>query len=48
MKSRKPAGSFAPHEIQRFILPITISSIVIMAGLIMEDLLDNSTPKYQI
>jgi diguanylate cyclase (GGDEF)-like protein len=34
MKSRKPIESFAPHEIQRFILPITLSSIVIMSGLI--------------
>jgi diguanylate cyclase (GGDEF)-like protein len=40
MKSRKPAGSFAPHELQRFILPITISSIIIIAILITEDLLD--------
>ena len=39
MKSRKPAGSFAPHELQRFILPITISSIIIMAILIAENLL---------
>jgi diguanylate cyclase (GGDEF)-like protein len=34
MKSRKPAGSFAPHELQQFILPITISSIIIMVVLI--------------
>ena len=40
MKSRKPTGSFAPHEVQRFILPITISSIVIMAVLIVEDILN--------
>jgi len=40
MKSRKPAGSFAPHELQRFILPITISSIIIVAILITEDLLN--------
>jgi diguanylate cyclase (GGDEF)-like protein len=37
MKSRKPTGSFAPSEIQRFILPITLSSIAIMAILIVED-----------
>ena len=40
MKSRKPASSFAPHELQRFILPITISSIIIIAILITEDLLN--------
>ena len=40
MKSRKPAGSFAPHELQQFILPIAISSITIMAILITEDLIN--------
>lgn len=37
MKSRKPAGSFAPHELQQFILPITISSIIILVILIGEN-----------
>ena len=40
MKSRKPAGSFAPHELQQFISPIAISSIMIMVVLITEDLLN--------
>jgi diguanylate cyclase (GGDEF) domain len=40
MKSRKPAGSFAPHELQQFILPIAISSIIIMLILITGDLLN--------
>jgi diguanylate cyclase (GGDEF)-like protein len=39
MKSRKPAGSFSPHELQRFILPITISSIAILVILIVQDFL---------
>ena len=38
MKSRKPTGVFAPHELQQFILPITISSITILAILIVQDL----------
>jgi diguanylate cyclase (GGDEF)-like protein len=42
MKSRKPTGSFAPHEIQRFILPITIASIIVMAVLIVEGLFNES------
>jgi diguanylate cyclase (GGDEF)-like protein len=42
MKSRKPTGSFAPHEIQRFILPITIASVVVMGVLIVEDLFNES------
>ncbi len=40
MKSRKPAGSFAPHELQQFILPIAISSIIIMLILITGNLLN--------
>ncbi len=48
MKSRKPAGSFAPHELQRFILPITISSILIMAILIMQDLLSGSPISFNL
>jgi hypothetical protein len=38
MKLRKPAGSFASHEVQRFLLPITLSTLAIMTGLILEDL----------
>jgi hypothetical protein len=33
MKSRKPTGSFAPPEIQRFILPITLSFIALWLSL---------------
>jgi diguanylate cyclase (GGDEF)-like protein len=43
MKSRKPAGSFAPHELQRFILPITISSILVLSILIVQSLLSDQT-----
>ena len=39
MKARKPTGSFAPHEVQRFIYPITLSSLVLVLGLIVEDVL---------
>ena len=45
MKSRKPSGSFAPHEVQRFILPITITSILIMVGLVVGNLFNNSPSK---
>src|SRR6266498_76397 len=49
MKSKKPMGSFAPHEVQRFILPMTLSCIVIMIGLILEGLLNSaSTSPYLI
>ena len=39
MKSRKPAGSFSPHELQRFILPITSSCVIITVILILQDLI---------
>jgi diguanylate cyclase (GGDEF)-like protein len=42
MKSRKPAGSFAPHEVQQFILPITLASIAVMTGVILEELFRGS------
>jgi diguanylate cyclase (GGDEF)-like protein len=43
MKSRKPTASFAPHEIQRFILPISLSSVAIITILILKDLLNGSS-----
>ena len=42
MKSRKPTGSFAPHEVQRFIFPITLSTIVLITGLILENVINGS------
>ncbi|HEX2992665.1 MAG TPA: hypothetical protein VHO49_18410, partial [Anaerolineales bacterium] len=41
MKSRKSVATFAPHEIQQFILPITLAFICIVAGVILEHLLNN-------
>jgi diguanylate cyclase (GGDEF)-like protein len=43
MKSRKPAGSFAPHEVQQIIFPISLSTLVIMSAVILEDLVDPSS-----
>lgn len=45
MTPRKPSGSFAPHEIQRFILPIVITFLGIMVGIILGDFIGNSPPK---
>jgi diguanylate cyclase (GGDEF)-like protein len=42
MKSQKPTGSFAPHEVQRFIFPISLSTTVLLMGLIVEDFLNGS------
>ncbi|HSL42045.1 MAG TPA: diguanylate cyclase [Anaerolineales bacterium] len=44
MKPRKPSGSFTPQEVRQFILPITLTSILIMTGLIAENFLTNSLP----
>ena len=38
MRVRKPAGSFAPQEVQQFILPISLCSIVILAIIMLENL----------
>jgi diguanylate cyclase (GGDEF)-like protein len=38
MRSRRPSGFFAPQEIRKFILPITLTSITMMVLLIVENL----------
>ncbi|HSB02455.1 MAG TPA: sensor domain-containing diguanylate cyclase [Anaerolineales bacterium] len=48
MSSRKPSGSFAPLEIHRFILPITITFIGVMVGLIVEALIGSSPPRMEL
>lgn len=40
MTPRKPSGSFAPHEYQQFILPVTITIVAIMIGLIVGSLIN--------
>ncbi len=41
MKQKKTVGSFAPHEIRRFILPITLAFICIIAWVILEHLVND-------
>src|SRR5688500_12936371 len=48
MKIKKPSSSFAPHEVRRFILPITVASIWIVAGLMIENLLNSSSIDYSL
>jgi len=38
MRSKKTISSFAPHEVRRFILPTTLASIGIIAGIILENI----------
>jgi diguanylate cyclase (GGDEF)-like protein len=40
MRSKKPISSFAPHEVRRFILPITYASLCIVIGVILESILN--------
>lgn len=44
MKGTKPTAPFAPHEIRRFISPLTLASITLIAGVIFEALADHSPP----
>ncbi|RPI95223.1 MAG: GGDEF domain-containing protein [Chloroflexi bacterium] len=48
MTPRKPSGSFAPLEIHRFILPIAITFLGIMVGLIIGNLIGESPPKIEL
>jgi diguanylate cyclase (GGDEF)-like protein len=41
MRAKKPVASFAPHEIQRFILPITLAFVCVIAGVIIEHMLND-------
>ena len=36
MKNRKPVASFGPIEIRRFILPLTLTTIFLMVGIILD------------
>jgi diguanylate cyclase (GGDEF)-like protein len=44
MKSKRPTTSFAPHEIRRFILPLTLATILILIGVIVDNFLHESQP----
>jgi diguanylate cyclase (GGDEF)-like protein len=48
MTPRKPSGSFAPLEIHRFILPIAITFLGVMVGLIIGNLIGESPPKIEL
>lgn len=43
MKLRKPTTSFAPPEVRRFILPITLTTLALMTGVILDNLLIESS-----
>ncbi len=37
MRSRKPTASFAPYEVWRFLLPLTLGTLMILGGLIVDN-----------
>jgi GGDEF domain-containing protein len=43
MRSKKPVSSFAPHEIRRFILPVTLASICIVIYVNLENILNSTS-----
>jgi diguanylate cyclase (GGDEF)-like protein len=45
MKNKRPPASFAPHEIQRFIYPITLSFICLITGVILTHLINDVSVK---
>ncbi len=45
MKNKRLLASFAPHEIQRFIYPITLSFIFVVTGVILEHLVNDAVIK---
>ena len=48
MRSKKPISSFAPPEVWRFILPLTVASICIVAGVIVENTLNRSSTDFSL
>ena len=46
MKNSKPSTPFASHEIRRFIGPLTLATITILVGVIIEAILGYSKPNY--
>ena len=38
MKSRRPTTSFAPYEVRRFIFPLTLGTIIVFVGIILDSL----------
>ena len=40
MKTRRLIAAFAPNEIRRFVLPLTLASIIILAGVLTDNILN--------
>ena len=46
IKNRKPIASFAPYEIRRFVLPLTLSSVALLAGMIADNFINGASRDY--
>jgi diguanylate cyclase (GGDEF)-like protein len=46
MKNTKPVAPFAPQEIRSFVSPLTVATLVILAGVIVEAIYWQSAPNY--
>lgn len=46
MRSKRPTTSFAPYEIRRFILPLTLGTIASLIWVIVEHLINESTHNF--
>ena len=46
MKNSKPSTPFAPHEIRRFISPLTTATIIILFGIVIEAIVGHSGPNF--
>jgi len=48
MKSKRPTASFAPYEVRQFVLPLTLASIMIFTGVIVENYLNTPARNYSL
>lgn len=48
MRNRKPVTPFAPYEIRQFVLPITLASIIVLLGLVIENALRGLPASYTL
>jgi len=45
MKFKRPITSFAPQEMRRFVMPLTLAAILMMVGLVVESLFSHPEPE---
>jgi len=48
MRSKRPTTSFAPYEVRRFILPLTIGTIIVLIGIIIYSSLHESAYNFPL